>query len=638
LFWLQVVRYEAYHAQAEDNRIAVVPVAPNRGVITDRNGQVMARNYSAYTLEVTPSKLGRDVDAVLDELATFIDIQPHHRRRFHKLIEESKTFESLPVRTRLSDEEVARFAARRFAFPGVEIRARLFREYPLGETAAHVLGYIGRISVGDQERINTWDDAEDYNGTQYIGKVGVEQSYEKMLHGVTGYEQVEVSAGGRPVRTLASATATPGSNLVLSIDVKLQRMVEQLYAGRKGALVAIEPRTGEVLAFVSMPSFDPNLFVEGIDPQNWDVLNGDPDKPLLNRPLRGTYPPGSTFKPFMALAALETGKRTFNSTIVDPGYFMFGGRQFRDSKPGGNGVVDLRKSIVVSSDTYYYQVANDMGIDAIAAFMKPFGFGQLSGIDIEGERRGVLPSPEWKRSVFKRKEAQQWYAGETISIGIGQGYNSYTILQLAQATAILANNGQIIKPHLVKEIQDVTTGEHKLTVSQPNGTIALKQANLDFVKSAMAEVIRAGTGAAAFAGAPYAAAGKTGTAQVIAIKQGEKYNEAMTPERFRDHSLFMAFAPADDPKIAIALIVENGGFGAKSAAPIARKVFDYWLLGLMPPELAAGMPASPNVIVNDDPARGPSDEERGLPPPQRPDTLPPDVDPVTGDPAPKVEP
>ncbi len=614
--WLQIFRFDDYHAQAENNRISVVPIAPNRGIITDRNGVVLARNYSAYTLEVTPSKLGRDVESVIDDLSSVVDIQPIHRRKFKKLLEESKSFESLPLRTRLTDEEVARFAAQRFRFPGVEIRARLFREYPLGETAAHVIGYIGRISQRDEERIAQWENASDYVGTQYVGKVGVEQSYEKELHGVTGFEEVEVSAGGRAVNTLSRTPAQPGNNLVLSIDVKLQKLVEDLYGDRRGAFVAIDPKTGDVLAFVSKPTFDPNLFVEGIDPVSWDALNNDPDKPLLNRPLRGTYPPGSTFKPFMALAALETGKRTPQSVIHDPGYFMFGGHQFRDSKPGGQGTVDLHKSIVVSSDTYYYQLANDMGIDAIHDFMKPFGFGQITGIDIEGERVGVLPSTEWKRSAFKNPAAQRWYAGETISVGIGQGYNSYTLLQLANAVAILANNGVAMKPHLVKSVENIQTHEQRLTVPTQSYTIPLKREHIEFVKAAMVDVARAGTAASVFGNAPYPVGAKTGTAQVIGIKQGEKYNASRIAERYRDHSLFIAFAPADDPKIAVALIVENGGWGATAAAPIARKALDFWLLGKMPDAVPAAKPA-------ETPAEAPEDanaEERGLPPVTPPDT------------------
>ncbi|CAN5267247.1 penicillin-binding protein 2 [soil metagenome] len=619
--WLQVVRHDDYQAQAEDNRITVVPLPPNRGIIRDRNGVVMARNYSAYTLEISPDKIDRDLDTLIDDLSKIVEIEPHHRRRFRKLLEDSRSFESLPIRTRLSDSEVAKFAAQRYAFPGVDIKARLFREYPLGESAGNVIGYIGRIATKDAERIATLDNASDYNGTNYIGRVGVEQSYERDLHGKAGLEEIEVTAGGRAVKTLSQRPATSGNNLVLSIDSKLQNLVEQLYGDRKGALVALDPRSGEVLAFVSKPTFDPNLFVEGIDPLNWDTLNSNPDKPMLNRPLRGLYPPGSTVKPFMALAALETGKRTPGYTISDPGYYSFGGRQFRDSKKGGWGTVDLHKSIVVSSDTYYYQLANDLGIDTISNFFKPFGFGELTGIDIDGEKQGIRPSTEWKRNAFKRPEAKVWFPGETISVGIGQGYSSYTILQLAHALSIIANNGVSIKPHLVKEVEDSVTGARRLAVPDPGVKLAIKQSNIDFVRDAMIGVTQTGTGAVPFKGVQYLVAAKTGTAQVRGMKEGEKYSEANTPEKYRDHSLFEAFAPADKPTIVIALIVENGGFGARSAGPIARAVLDYWVLGKLPDNLAAP-PA--NVSSDDPPIVDGSEQERGLIEPARPDALPPD--------------
>ncbi|MEP6791872.1 MAG: penicillin-binding protein 2, partial [Ramlibacter sp.] len=346
LVYLQVFRHEDLSEQAENNRTAVVPIVPNRGLITDRNGIILATNYSAYTLEITPSRIDGEVDQVIDQLAQVIEIQPRDRRRFKKLLEESRSFESLPVRTRLTDEEVARFAAQRYRFPGVDIKARLFRNYPFGELASHVIGYIGRINQSEKERIDGTDEESNYRGTEYIGKLGVEQSYEEQLHGITGVDQVETSAGGRAVRKLASNSATPGNTVVMTIDIKLQKLIEDLYGDRRGALVALDPRTGEVLAFVSKPTFDPNLFVEGIDSENWAALNESPDKPLLNRALRGTYPPGSTYKPFMALAALETGKRTPQQTIFDPGYFNFGGHRFRDDKEGGHGSVDMYRSIV----------------------------------------------------------------------------------------------------------------------------------------------------------------------------------------------------------------------------------------------------------------------------------------------------
>jgi penicillin-binding protein 2 len=584
LVHLQVFKHDQLSVQAENNRISVVPIVPNRGLIVDRNGVVLANNYSAYTLEVTPSKLDRPVDTVIDDLASIVSIEPRDRRRFRKLMEESKSFESLPIRTKLSDEEVARFTAQRFRFPGVEIKARLFRHYPFGEMAAHVLGYIGRINAKEQEALEEEPDEvqANYRGTDYIGKQGIEQSYERELHGVTGFEEVETSAGGRAVRRLKANPPTPGNTVRLAIDIKLQQLVEQLYGDRRGALVAIDPRTGEILAFVSKPTFDPNLFVDGIDFDSWKELNESIDKPLLNRALNGTYPPGSTYKPYMALVALETGRRRPEQAISDPGYFWFGNHKFRDDKEGGHGYVDMYRSIVQSCDTYYYMLANDLGVDTIAEHMAPFGFGQITGIDIRGESRGLLPSTTWKRKAYRKPEQQKWYAGETISLGIGQGYNSFTLLQMAQAMATLAANGKRFKPHLVKEVVDLADGSRRLVAATPLEPVVLKQENVDVIKRAMVGVNKEGTSAGAFQGAAYVAAGKTGTAQVVGIKQNEKYNAAKIAEHLRDHALYVAFAPADEPKIAVALVVENAGFGAQSAAPIARRVFDYWLQGLYP--------------------------------------------------------
>ena len=574
--WLQIIEHEHYITMAEQNRISLVPIPPSRGVIKDRNGVVLASNFSAYTLEITPSKTG-GLEATINQLAEIIDIQPKDRRRFKKLLDESRDFESIPIRTKLTDEEVARFAANSYRFPGVEIKARLFRSYPLGESASHLVGYIGRINQADQERLRKNGDFANYRGTDHIGKVGLEQSYESMLHGTTGFEQVEIDAGGRAVRTLKRFAPIPGKNLVLSVDIKLQQLVEAAFGDRKGALVALDPQTGGILAFVSRPGFDPNLFVDGIDPQSWNELNTSPDKPLLNRAIRGEYPPGSTYKPFMALAALEGGHRTPSFTISDPGYFQFGNNTFRDSKPGGNGIVDMYKSIVVSSDTYYYSLAVQMGVDNIAQFMSQFDFGSRTGVDIEGERPGILPSQEWKMKRFKQK----WYPGETVSIGIGQGYNTYTPMQMAHATATLANRGVVFKPHLVQFIEDASSGSKTQVEPNPSKTIPLKASHVDLVHRAMAGVNQQGTGARAFAGAPYTSAGKTGTAQVFSLR-GAKYVESSVRKNLRDHAWFIAFAPQEKPTIALAVIVENGGFGAQAAAPIARQVMDYYLLGKMP--------------------------------------------------------
>ena len=596
LVYLQVVRYDDLSEQAESNRTAIVPIVPNRGLILDRNGVVLATNYSAYTLEIMPSKVA-NIDATIEALAQFIDIQPRDKRRFKKMREDSKSFESLPIRTRLTDEEVARFAAQRFRFPGVDIKARLFRSYPYGELGSHVVGYIGRINQREKERIEESDEEGNYRGTDYIGKLGVEQSYETQLHGITGVEQVETSAGGRAIRKLASSPSTPGNTVMLSIDIKLQKLVEDMFGDRRGALVAIDPRSGEVLAFVSKPTFDPNLFVDGIDNESWQALNDSIDKPLLNRALRGTYPPGSTYKPFMAMAALEAGKRSAGTVINDTGSWTFGGHQFR-SHGLPLGPVDMHQSIVKSSNVYYYSLANELGVEAIYDFMMPLGFGQITGIDINGEVRGVLPNQQWKRNNYKKPEQQKWYAGETISLGIGQGYNAFTMLQLAQATAVLAANGIKHKPRLILGTQDSVTRALVPAVIEPPEDLNYKPDNVEVVRRAMVSVTQDGTSARVFAGASYLSGGKTGTAQAVSVGQKDKYNAAKLEEHLRDHALYTAFAPAENPQIALALVVENAGFGAAQAAPIARRVFDYVLLGHYPNEddlqaVKAGQAAAP---------------------------------------------
>ena len=587
--FLQVVQHDHYSSRAEDNRISIVPMTPNRGLITDRNGVVVARNYSGYTLEIFPRRV-KSVEATIDELSELIEITPRDRARYKRLAVDTRNPEALPIRTRLTDEEVAKFAANRFRYDGVEIKARLFRQYPYGDVGSHVIGYMGRINKDDQAALEQEGVDANYRGTDYIGKSGVEATYERELHGTTGFEQVEIDAAGRGIRTLKTTPAQAGNNVVLTLDMRLQRVAENAFGARRGAVVAIEPGTGAVLALVSKPGFDLNLFVDGIDPQAWTELNNSPDRPLNNRAIAGVYPPGSTFKPFMALAALELGKRTPRSTINDPGYFVFGDRRFRDSKPGGHGVVDLHKSIVVSSDTYYYMLANDMGIDAIAGFMKQLGLGQLTGIDLQGEATGVLPSPEWKMKRFRRPEQQRWYPGETISIGIGQGYNAYTPIQLAQAMATVAANGAMYRPRVVGHVENPRSRERKSFEPELVQQVPLRKEWVQFVKQAMAGVNKEGTGARAFAKAEYTSGGKTGTAQVIAMKQNEKYDEKKIDERHRDHSLFIAFAPLDNPIIALLTIVENGGFGARAAAPITRTVLDYYLLGKLPPGLQEPTP------------------------------------------------
>ncbi len=583
LVYLQVYRHADLSEQAESNRTSIVPIVPNRGLILDRNGVVLASNYSAYTLEITPARVG-NLEQTIAALAQVVEIQPRDKRRFKRLREESRNFESLPIRTRLSNEEVARFTAQRFRFPGVDIKARLFRSYPNGELGSHVVGYIGRINQAEKEEIENGDDAGNYRGTDYIGKLGVEQSFEPQLHGTTGVERMETSAGGRAVRKLANNPATPGDTVMLALDIRLQKLVEDMFGERRGALVALDPKTGDVLAFVSKPTFDPNLFVDGIDQESWQALNESIDKPLLNRALRGTYPPGSTYKPFMALAALQTGKRSATALVNDPGYYMFGGRRFGSPENERGGIMDMNRAIVESSNAYFYSLANELGVDVMHDFMKPLGFGQITGIDINGEVRGVLPSQAWKRGYYKNPAQQKWFPGETISLGIGQGYNTFTMLQLAQATAVLANNGIKHKPRLVLGTQDPVT--HALTPlpADPAEDLGYKPENVAIVRKAMVGVTQVGTSARVFAGAGYLSGGKTGTAQAVTIGKNDKYNKARMEERQRDHALYIAFAPADDPKIALAVIVENAGWGAGSAAPIARRAFDYMLLGQYPSE------------------------------------------------------
>jgi len=601
-FWyLQVDRYEGLSERADRNRIAVVPIPPRRGEILDRNGEVLARNYRTYTLEVVPAQAG-NMNELFERLTQVVYISPSDQRRFKRRAAESSRYASLQLRNNLNDTEAAWFAAHAFQFPGVELRARWVREYPQGVSAAHVVGYIGRIADNDIEELDRAGQLGNYRGTEVIGKKGIEKTWEEQLHGRTGLEEVEVTAGGRPMRTLRRIDPVPGSDIMLSIDMGLQKVAEEAFAGQRGALVAIDPDTGEVLAFVSQPSFDPNLFVDGIDVDNWRMLNESPDHPLINRPLYGTYPIGSTYKPFVGLAALELGKRRATDRISDPGYYEFGGQKFRNAGGAAYGMTDMHKAIVVSSDTYFYSLGPEIGVNALHDFTKQFGFGQITGIDLEGEKRGVLPSTDWKRAAYKDKERQRWYAGETISVAVGQGYNAFTLLQLAQGTSTLANNGLYRRPHLVHAVRDSRTGVAKPTEAPPDYRIPLKQANVDVIKNAMADVVKAGTARRAFANTSYQAAGKTGTAQVFSLRGGH-YRASAIDERLRDHALFMGFAPLEHPRIAVALIVENAGWGASVAAPVARKVFDYWLAKdrqdkIVRPEAADAM-ATVDTITSD---------------------------------------
>lgn len=596
-FWLQVIQHKKYSTASESNRIAMITTPSPRGLIIDRNGIVIAKNFPSYSLEITPAGINQPVDELVDALSTVIKISPKDRQNFFRTLQGAKKTESIVLRNFLNDQDLARFHARKYAYPGVEIQVRYFREYPYQQLGAHLLGYTGKVSQKDRERLTQEleESAEDgatdplrslkIKGIGHVGKIGLEQSYEKELRGTLGYSQVEITAGGRVVRSLSSTPPIAGSNLSLAVDIKLQYVIEQLYEKRRGAAVVIEVSTGDILAFVSMPTFNPNAFIDGIDADLWKKLNESPEKPLFNRPLRGAYPPGSTFKPFMALAALEGKYRTPEQGINDPGFFQLGNTIFRDDVVGGHGFVNLRHSISVSCDTYYYILARDMGINAISAFMKDLGFGQQTGIDINGEARGILPSKEWKKSYFSDPAKQKWNDGDTISIGIGQGYNTFTILQLAQATAIIANRGVVMRPHLVKMIEDPITQEKKLTVPNESKRLNFKKENLDVVFEGMIAVNQSGTARVPFAGVRYPVAGKTGTSQLFDLA-GKQYNANLISEFKRDHALYIAFAPVDKPKYALALVVENGGFGATAAAPVARKTLDYLMLNAWPEGIA----------------------------------------------------
>lgn len=607
-YFLQINRYDYYQTLAESNRISVVPITPNRGLISDKNGVVLAHNFFVYTLEITPSKVD-NLDATIEEIKKFVEVSLVDLKRFKKQRAESRTFESIPLRTHLNEVEAAKFAVNRYRFPGVELKSRLFRHYPLGKQGAHMVGYIGRINDKDLIKLAEKEALSNYKGTDHIGKSGIEQYYESELHGTTGFQQVEIDADGKAVRVLSSEAPASGKNLILSADSKLQEIAETAFGERRGALVAIKPSTGEVLAFASMPTFDSNLFVDGIDVENWKLLNESLDKPLINRPLRGVYPPGSTFKPFSALAGLEAGKRKPPFSISDAGYFTLPNsrHRYRDWKPSGHGNVDMRRAITISCDTFFYGLAVELGIERLTNFVRHFGFGQKSGIDIVGEVGGLLPTPEWKQRRYK----QPWYMGDTVIVGIGQGYTLVTPMQLAQATAILANKGVAMRPRLVSATVDAKTSVSTPTAAVVSDRITLDKANLEIVNRGMVDVtLPGGTAASVGANAGYSIAAKTGTAQVVGIKQNEKYNEKLINERHRDHALFVAYAPAEDPQIALAVIVENGGHGGSAAGPIARKVMDYYLLGKIPlVEPKPEVTAKPNEIAVSAPVINAPEEE-----------------------------
>jgi penicillin-binding protein 2 len=576
-FFLQIGKYDYYHTQAENNRVALVPIVPNRGNVYDRNGQIIAQNYFVYTLELIPGRI-ENLDETIKQLSELMPIRDKDLKNFRKLRAQTHNFESVPIRTHLSETEAAVFAVNQYRFPGVSIKSRLFRFYPNGKTASHLIGYVGRINQADEKALEQMEISSNYKGSDHIGKAGIEQFYETILHGQTGFQQVEINADGQAERVLAVTPPKSGNNLILSIDMNMQKIAEDAFGDRRGALVAIDPKTGEVLAYVSMPTYDPNLFIDGIDADIWKQLNESLDKPLINRPIRGIYPPGSTFKPFVALAGMNEKKRLPPFSIADPGFYNLpgGAHQYRDWKPGGHGTVDIQKAITVSCDTFFYGLALDLGIEKLTGYVRHFGFGERSGLDMVGEMRGLLPTPEWKQQRYKQK----WFAGETIIVGIGQGYTLVTPMQLAQAVSILANNGVAMRPHLLKTVE-MPDKQKRYDIPQTQmDQVPMDSEAIEIVHKGMVDVTKpGGTAASVGAGAPYEIAAKTGTAQVVGIKQGAKYNAAALDEHHRDHALFIAFAPADDPQIAVAVIVENGGHGGTAAGPIARQVMDYFLLG-----------------------------------------------------------
>lgn len=593
-FYLQVTQHNEFSGQASSNRITLIPTPPVRGEIVDINGVPLAKNYPVFSLEVIPSRIEGKMEDVIEALRKYVDITPTDLKRFKKYRESYRKFENIPLKLRLTDEEAARLSVHLREFKGVEVNSRTFREYPYGKLTSHFLGYIGRISDKDKEMLEEEGLTALYRGSTHIGKSGLEKYYEHQLHGVPGYQEVEKDAYGNIVRVLKNVPSKMGQTLRLGMDIRMQQEADRILGDRRGALVAINPQDGTVLAFVSKPSFDPNLFIDGIDSDTWKMLNDDWKKPLINRVTQGLYPPGSTFKPFMGMALLESGKITQNTIVPAPGAWSIPGSRhiFRDSVRSGHGSANLSKAIQVSSDTFFYRLGYEMGIDKASPYLAQFGFGQKTGIDLPSEYVGVLPSREWKAKRFAKSSdptAKEWRAGEMVSVSIGQGYNAYTPLQMAHATASLANNGVVHQPHLVKEILDF--GARKITRINPNPErqIPFKTDNFEYVKRAMEKVLKpGGTAHRIGGGLTYTMGGKTGTAQVVQIKQGGRYNAAALREQHRDHAWFISFAPLEKPEIAIAVILENGGWGAY-AAPLAREMTDFYMLNVKPQQFSDGL-------------------------------------------------
>ena len=575
LLYLQVVSHEHFTTLSEDNRVKLQPLPPNRGLIFDRNGTLLAENLPSYRLEITPEQVD-DMGTTLTALEDLIEIRDIDRTRFEKLRRRKPRFEAIPLRFHLNDEEVARFSVNRHRFPGVDITAGLARHYPLGPQAVHALGYVGRI---DEKALKTLD-SSNYRGTSHVGKNGIEKTYEELLHGKVGFQQVEITAQGRIIRVLNRTPPVSGHNLYLTIDSHVQAVAEEAFGDYSGTAIAIDPNNGDILAFVSLPTYDPNPFVNGSDYDDYAALRNNDKEPLFNRALRGQYPPGSTVKPFMGLAGLELGVTSGHSRTYCPGFYRLAGkdRKYRDWKRRGHGTVDLDIAITQSCDVYFYDLAQSLGIDRMHDYLQHFGFGKATGIDIQGELPGLLPSKAWKR----RHRDLPWFPGETIITGIGQGFFLVTPIQLAVATAALANGGRILQPKIVYADQEAESNELVPHQPQLRETITIKeQQHWDQVLAAMTDVVHSARGTARRIGkdSPYRIAGKTGTAQVFGLKEEEKYDASAIAEKLRDHALFIAFAPVDNPSIAVAVIVENGGGGGSVAAPIARKILDAYLVG-----------------------------------------------------------
>lgn len=575
LVYLQVISHEHYTTLSNKNRVNRVSIPPIRGMIYDRNGVVLAENVPSFSLELIPERIP-NLKQTLAQLGELITITDADIRRFDKELRKSKRFNNIPLRFRLGEEEVAKLAVNLHRFQGVEIASRLSRNYPLGPLGVHALGYVGRISERDLQTIDT----SNYRGSTHIGKTGIERTYEEILHGRIGYEDIEANAVGRTLRVLERTSPKTGSNLYLNIDSAMQRVAEQALGKENGALVAIDIESGGILSMVSMPTYDPNLFINGIDSDSYATLSKSPAQPLFNRAIQGQYPPGSTVKPFVGMAGLETGTIQANQPIFCAGWYLSEGehkRRYRDWKKTGHGLTDLNKAIAESCDVYFYDLAYNMGIDDLSSFMQQFGFGSRTGIDLLGEMPGLMPTREWKKKIHNIR----WFPGETILTGIGQGYSLSTPLQLASATATLANGGRRIQPRLVGLIEDANNGEQELLQPQVQHQVNLTESkNWAYIRKSMTDVVHSSHGSARSTGwgLQYKMAGKTGTAQVFGIKENEEYNAEELEKRLRDHALFIAYAPAEKPRIAVAVIVENGGGGGSVAAPIARKVIDHYML------------------------------------------------------------